>query len=42
MYTDVDGGSIITTDINTLDDAIFNIDYIQRRLKYMYNDTYDE
>ena len=42
MYSDVEGGSLITNDVNTLDDAIFNIDFIQRRIKYMYKDKYDE
>jgi len=41
MYTDVDVDDI-TTDVDTLDDALFNIDFIQRRLKFMYKDTYDE
>jgi len=39
MYNDVDD---ITSDVDALDDALFNIDYIQRRIKYMYKDKYDE
>ena len=41
MYSDVDVDDI-TTDVDTLDDAIYNIDFIQKRIKYMYKDKYDE
>jgi len=41
MYNDVDVDDI-TTDVDTLDDAIYNIDFIQKRIKYMYKDKYDE
>ena len=39
MYNDLDN---IDNDVDTLDDALFNIDYIQRRIYYMYKDRYDE
>ena len=39
MYNDLNN---INNDVDTLDDALFNIDYIQRRINYMYKDNYDE
>ena len=29
-------------DLDNLDEALFNIDYVQRRINYMYKDKYDE
>ena len=39
MYNGVDD---VNTDVDTLDDALFDIDYVQRRIYYMYKDKYDE